>query len=249
MSKIDKKSRIPIYYQLVDIISEEISRGVYKENDQLITEREYCEKYNVSRATVRQAIGILERDGIIYKIQGKGTFIAPTKIEQPLEQFYSFGDIISKSGLKPSSEILSFESIDATNNIKKIMKLEDNEQVYKLVRLRLANNEPILFETTFLPKNRFPNLRKEAIEEYGLYSTLKSDYNTILDYATETFSATSLDETVANYLSEEKGSSSIKFERLTFEKDKIIEFTTSISKGSKFKFTTILNVFDSQNNL
>lgn len=240
MMKIDKNSRIPVYYQLVDIILEEISKGIYKENDQLITEREYCEKYNVSRSTIRQAIGLLERDGLVYKVQGKGTFIAPNKIDQPLEQFYSFGDIISKSGLKPSSKIMLFECINPTTIIKTVMKLAENEKVYKLIRIRLANNEPILYEITYLPADRFPNLEEDNISENGLYNTLKSDYKTTLDYATETFSATALSATAARALYEEKGSCSIKFERLTYENNKIIEFTTSIAKGNKFKFTTTL---------
>ena len=76
---INKESRIPLYYQLIDILIEMIEKGYISENDQLPSERELCETYNVSRSTVRQAMQELEREGYVYREHGKGTFVSPKK--------------------------------------------------------------------------------------------------------------------------------------------------------------------------
>lgn len=76
MNKISTDNRLPLYYQLYDIITEKIHSGIYNENDKLPSERELCEKYDISRATVRRAMVELEKNDYIYKKQGKGVFIS-----------------------------------------------------------------------------------------------------------------------------------------------------------------------------
>ncbi|NMB07943.1 MAG: GntR family transcriptional regulator, partial [Tissierellia bacterium] len=90
MMKIDKTSRMPLYYQLMDIIIDMIDSGELVEDDQLPSERELCEIYDISRSTVRQAIQELEKEGYIYRVHGKGTFVSKEKFRQELLEFYSF---------------------------------------------------------------------------------------------------------------------------------------------------------------
>ena len=97
MRTIDKTSRVPLYLQLMDIIIYKIENTMEK-GDKLLSEREICDKYDVSRSTVRQAISELERDGYIYKMHGKGTFVADKEVHQDLVQFYSFTDEMKKLG-------------------------------------------------------------------------------------------------------------------------------------------------------
>ena len=92
------KSKSPLYYQLAEIIIEEIKTKNLKEDDKILTEREYCEKYNLSRATVRQGIAYLEKKGYLYKIQGCGTFVSSRVLKQKLLKFYSFTEEMKKQG-------------------------------------------------------------------------------------------------------------------------------------------------------
>ena len=87
--KIDKNSKTPLYLQLMDIFIDEIDSAL-DENEQLLSEREICDKYNVSRTTVRQTMDELEKAGYIYKVHGKGTFVSSKRVEQDLIAFYSF---------------------------------------------------------------------------------------------------------------------------------------------------------------
>lgn len=74
---LSKDNKLPLYHQLADKIIEHIEDLNLSEHDKIPSEREFCEKYNISRATVRQAIAYLENKEYLYKIQGKGTFISP----------------------------------------------------------------------------------------------------------------------------------------------------------------------------
>lgn len=80
------------------MILNDIEEGKLKEHDKLLSEREYCDLYDISRATVRQAILELEKNGYIYKQQGKGTFVSPQAFKQDLLKFYSFTDEMKKLG-------------------------------------------------------------------------------------------------------------------------------------------------------
>lgn len=89
---LDERSPMSLYYQLKTILAEKIHSGQWKVNDRIPTERELCDAYGVSRATVRLALGELENEGLLYRKQGKGTFVAAPKIEQLLSGFYSFSE-------------------------------------------------------------------------------------------------------------------------------------------------------------
>src|SRR6056297_1742906 len=117
---IDKESPLSLYYQLKQIIIDMIENRELKENDKLLTEKELCQKYEISRVTVRQALKELENEDYIYKIQGKGTFVSPKKFQQQLLKFYSFTDEMKKLGKTPTSKVLKF---DITVPNKKLQEL------------------------------------------------------------------------------------------------------------------------------
>ena len=102
------QSKSPLYYQLAEIIINDIKEKNLQENDRILTEREYCEKYNLSRSTVRQAIAYLEKKGYIYKVQGCGTFVSSRVMKQKLLKFYSFTEEAKKQGKTPSSKNKSY---------------------------------------------------------------------------------------------------------------------------------------------
>src|SRR4051812_20574632 len=99
---INKNSPIPIYYQLEEHIKGLIEEGVLKPGDVLPPEREYAEKYQISRMTVRQAFTQLVNEGYLFRLQGKGTFVAERKIEKTLQGIISFTEDMRARGLKPA---------------------------------------------------------------------------------------------------------------------------------------------------
>lgn len=235
MKQVYKSSRIPLYSQLIDIIIEEIE-STMKENDQLLSEREICAKYDVSRATVRQAISEMEQDGYLYKVHGKGTFVSPKRLNQELLKFYSFTEEMKKIGKKPFSSVLEFEVISCNKKLSEKMHLNQGEEVYKFTRLRMADDVPMMVETSFVPYQRFPGIVKEDLERESMYDIFTQKFNAIFTMAEETFEPIVTSEKEAKLLNVSKQIPSLKIERYTYEKDKIIEYTVSVARGDKFKY-------------
>lgn len=241
MKNIDKNSDTPLYYQLMNIIIEQIQNKKYSINDRLPSERELCDYYNISRSTVRQAILELERDGYIYRVHGKGTFISSEKIKQNLLKFYSFTDEMKKIGKKPKSKVLDFEIIKANLKVSRKMNLEIDTKVYRFTRLRIADDEKMMLETTYLPFDKFSNLTREELEKEALYDILRNKYNIDISSAKEIFQAVITNEKEAELLDYSINMPSILIERTAYSNKEIIEYTKSIARGDTFKYSVILN--------
>ena len=235
MKMIDKKSRVPLYLQLMDILIEEIENSL-EEDDQLLSEREICETYNVSRTTVRQAINELERDGVIYKVHGKGTFVASKKVKQDLIKFYSFTEEMKKLGKKPVSKVLSFEIIEADRKISRELRIPESSKVYKFTRLRIADTTPMMLEETFVPFDLFPGITKEKLESHALYDIFREQYQIEIKMAEEHFTPVQTNEYEAKLLKIPSSLPSLRIERFTFGADHLIEYTNTIARGDKFKY-------------
>lgn len=220
----------------MDILINEIENGM-KENEKIPSEREICDLYDVSRTTVRQAISELEREGYVYIKHGKGTFVAPKKYNQNLQGFYSFTEEMKKMGKVPSSKVLKFEILQASNEIAKKMILQNDELVYKFRRIRLADEEPMMLETTYVPYSVFPGITKNMLESNALYDIFNNTFNERVEYAEEVFLPVLTNEEEGKYINVDVGSPSLKITRYAFNKNnKIIEYTVSIARGDKFRY-------------
>ncbi|OUM89967.1 MAG: GntR family transcriptional regulator [Caldibacillus debilis] len=238
---INKQSRIPLYIQLMDIIINQIERGEYKPNDKLPSERELCEKYDVSRMTVRQALLELERDGYIYKKHGLGSFVSPRSINQKLDKLYSFTEEMKKLGKHPESIIYQFETIPATKKIAEKLKISADEEMHKIIRIRLADKEPLMYETTFLPAGIFRNLTKKHLESKPMYDVFRDDYHINITKAIEKFSVTKVRAEEAKWLNVKNGDPAMLIKRYLYSGDMICEYTISVARGDKFIYSVELS--------
>lgn len=224
----------------MDVIIEQIEQNNIAENCKLPSERELCEKYNISRATVRKAIDELEKEEYIYKKQGKGTFRAPKKVNQGLFKFYSFTEEMKKLGKIPSSKIINFEITKCDDSISKKMNINIGEQIYKFTRLRLADDKPMIYEVSYVPYERFPGIIKSDLEKNAMYDIFKNKFNANFTMAKQSFSSVVTREYEAKFLQISKNIPSMMIKRLTYEGQKIIEYTISIARGDMFKYYVVL---------
>ncbi len=239
MNKIDKSSKIPLYAQLMDILINQIENYM-EENDQLDSEREICDKYGVSRTTVRQALDELEKQKNIYKVHGKGNFISSRRVEQELIKVYSFTDEMRKLGKKPISKLLNFEIAEPDSKILRKLKLKENELVYKITRIRIADDIPMIYEVTYLPYDKFNGMTKKDLEENPLYEIFKNDFKVHITSAEEVLESVSINKLESIYLDVSQGEPGLKIERTTYENKQVIEYTVSIARGDKFKYRVCL---------
>ena len=227
-------SEIPLYSQLMGIIKRSITAGALKVGDLLPSEAELCRTYDISRNTVRQAIGALEEEGYVVRKRGKGTFVTDPNTRRKGVQ-YSFTTEISQLGKTPSSTLVDFAVITPSPKIVELMGLENGVKVYRFTRVRNVNGEPLILETSYYPEYIYPNLTREMLETHSFYSLL---YHVgIVPFAAdESYEAVILDSERAALLGVEPGSCAFFHQRLTRTEDgRIYEYTRSYIRGDRVR--------------
>jgi GntR family transcriptional regulator len=238
--EIDKKSRIPLYVQLIDIIIDQITIKEFQAGEKLPFEAEMCKQYGISRTTVRQALNELERDGYIEVIHGKGTYVKEHTYNNFFGTRHSFDDEMKRSGKKSGTEVISFKTMEATKVMSKILQTDGH--VYEIIRLRFVDGQVTLHETTYLAKNRFIDLKVEDLVKKGLYTTLREKYNIRISDAMDTFSAVEVNEIIASHLKIPVGSAALNVERVGYYNEIPIEYTIEIVNGLNFAYTVELSI-------
>lgn len=232
------KNKDTLYSQLMDSLLEEIRQ--MKVGDKIPSERQLCQIYDVSRTTVRNAIIELEHNGYVTRIQGKGTFIQnPKKNRQNLSNYYSFTEATKQRGKIPKSLILEYHIERASEDIAEILHLENHELVIQIVRLRLADDEPMLLETTYIKYDDFPEITKKLLEEYPLYDIFEMKYQRKVHKVTESFFVTFVNAKQSSLLAIKANSPCLKIIRYSYDlEDHLIEYTESFAPGDKFNYET-----------
>ncbi|MET3557732.1 GntR family transcriptional regulator [Streptococcus rupicaprae] len=224
----------PLYLQLSDQLIKEIkSLG---NPQKFLSEREICRQYDVSRTTVRAALNHLEHLGYISRQHGKGTFTSSAWRDYPkLSMGYSFSEQMQSLGKKPTSQILGFGQVVADDHLSKELEVEPYAPLWYLYRSRLADDEPMMLEMTYLPVSHFPNLSAQDIEEHSLYHLFETQYNQRIQFADEIFMADLLTQEQAKLLGVKAGDACLSLTRKAYNQDRlIIEYTSSVARHDCF---------------
>lgn len=238
MFKIDKKSEIPLYQQLAHSIKKAVDEQKLKENDKIPAENEFCKIYDLSRTTVRQALDILEKDGYIYKLRGKGSYVSTPKIYQNRSSFSKFYDDMRSLGKTPVSKIISLKVKVANAYVKEKMQLEENDLICQIKWVRYGNNEPLIYETISLNYKLVDGIETKELTEKKLYDILAEEYGIKMTHGKELFYPCKLDLNEAKNLGLKENDLGMKVERIVFQGKDVVEYTTSTVRGDRFIYTT-----------
>lgn len=169
---LEKKSQSPLYQQLMIRLKNDISAGIYPSGARIPSEQQLCETYNVSRVTVRKAILDLVQEGLLVRRQGKGTFVAGTRLQRDLRHVTSFTDACAQRGQQAETRFISAQMVPATAEDAALLGLTTDETLFELIRLRLISGEPVMLEINRFPA-AFAYLKDEAAET-SLYACLQA---------------------------------------------------------------------------
>jgi len=230
-----------LYHSLGHIIRSKIQSGEWPVGQKIPSERELVNIFNISRATVRQGIENLVKEGILYRAQGKGTFVAPSKIEQGVLGLLEFSDVIKRNGLKPGVQLLGKEYIDPPLNIQMLLALSCSEPVVWLQRLLLVNEAPILIETSYFSAARFSDFLETYDEVEEPHKFIYRHYGVRVVKARETFEPVILEDKEAGLLGVQGGFPALWVEHIAFDAtEKPVAFLTSLLRGDRCRFYTDL---------
>ncbi|MFV9510857.1 GntR family transcriptional regulator [Tepidibacillus sp. LV47] len=234
---INKHSPLPIYYQLEQGIKEMIEKGQLKPGEMIPSEREWAETYDISRMTVRQAINNLVNDGYLVRKRGKGTFVAATKIEQPLKGLTSFSEDMRARGMEPGTNVLEFRTIPASPTLAQQLDIREGAEIYEIRRIRLADQFPMALETLYMPCALVPGLTREIVSG-SIYEFIETKLGLVIRSAVQIIEASVARKLEADLLQVKEGAPVLSIQRNSYlENGQSLEVVKSIYRGDRYKFT------------
>jgi DNA-binding GntR family transcriptional regulator len=171
----------PKYYQLRETLREQIE--MLQSGQPIPSENELCLAHDVSRITVRKALNDLVHQGLLYTVQGKGTFVSPHKFRvQWAQETAGFHADMARRGLSVKVRILEQMLVAADERVASELNLNLGAPVVKLVRLRYVDDKPFDIATNYLPAQLFPGLEREDMTTASLYALMRAKYGIQLDH-------------------------------------------------------------------
>ncbi len=232
---------LPLYRRIESDLRDRIRAGELAPGVQVETELELMERYGVSRATVRQALGGLIALGTLEVRRGLGTYVAAPRFEHTIGGFYSFSREIERHGLQPGTTVLELRTEPAPDDVAEALDVAPGTAMVSLRRLRLAGQDPLVVETSYLPARRFPGLETVDFSTVRLYDTLMHRYGCRPTRARETFEPVLLTADEAALLDQRRGEPALRVERTAFDQDDLpIEFCRSTVRGDRYRYSVEL---------
>lgn len=179
-------SNPPIYRQIAYQLISEIQSGRYQPGDRLSSENQLAEQFGVHRLTVRQALAFVVEQGLVYRHQGKGTFVAEPRINYSINQGTNFRHSLLELGYLPSLKILNVQIVPASESLANLLEVSLNTNLLKIKLLRSASSrmigfkipedQPLCVSLSYLSLNQFPGLSEQIYQARSLYSLLRSQF-------------------------------------------------------------------------
>ncbi|WP_240550192.1 GntR family transcriptional regulator [Candidatus Roseilinea sp. NK_OTU-006] len=241
---LDKRDPTPLYCQLKEVILSQIDSGAWSPGMQLPSERELCERFGISRITVRQALAELEMEGRLVRDQGRGTFVAPPRIAQHLTRLTGFTQDMQERGKTAGSVVLQLTVTRATAAVAHRLRLDArHRQVILLQRLRTANGEPMAVETAHLSATLCRDILCEDLTNQSLYHLLSQKYGVIPTRAEQQLEAVACPLEAAKVLGVRVGSPVLHLYRTTYSQHGCpFETVESYYRGDKYVFYAELSL-------
>ena len=242
-STIDPADIIPKYYQLAKILRQQIEDGVWKKHKSIPSERKLEIKYNLSRPTIRQAIDILVRQGYLYRVHGRGTFVSPQKLQMGIQELTSFSEDMRRRGLEPGQIFLEFGFVIPPDKVAHHLEITDpKKKVLRIKRIRTGNGIHIGIQDSYLNLPEGQNITKQELEGQGsIYAILQERLGIFPSEADETIEVTLANSEEAAQLQIPEGSPLLLNERTMWSQEReVIEFVRILYRGDRYKYLTRL---------
>ena len=209
-----RRNGLPAYKRIQEVILKRIEKGELHAGDPVGSERELARAHRVSLMTARHALAGLERDGMVERRPGAGTFVAPPKIH--FNKLMSYTEQMLGRGMAPCSKLLCAKMIEKEPEIAARLALAPNSRMVKIERVRQTQAEPFAVETCYLSADEFSDLISMSLATNSLFTVLLSRYGVNLGYADEQVDATGADKRMADLLAVPEGAPLLRIRQVIY---------------------------------
>jgi len=233
---LDKASPIPLYYQLVETLRDQIRSGELTPGQQLPPERDLGERYGISRMTVRQALQYLIREEALIAKQGLGTFVAAPKLTYDPLHMLGFTEDMLRRGAAAASRVIEQAVVEPPTSVAAQLNLRAREFATKIVRLRLSDGVPLLLETVYVPTKRFIGLDRANLAKQSLYQLMRERFGVQIAGASHTLEAVQANEYESELFGIQACLPMILLQGVTYDEgDQPIESFKAVYRGDRFQ--------------
>lgn len=236
--KVNKSAPTPAYYQLKELVREQIRKKELKPGDKLASETMLSRFHEISKMTVRQGIMGLCDEGLLYRVKGKGTFVSKPILERDLSELTSHTEKLIESGCNVTTKVLELGVMHVSDpEVAENLEISKKDNIIKLCRVRLIDDEPFVFETSFLPYKLCPGLLGEDLSKNSLYLLLENKCGLTLNNAIVSIEAIASVNEQCALLEVKHGTPLVRLKQTTYLLDgRPIQFVEVISRSGNFKY-------------
>ena len=224
-----RDSAVPLYAQLEEILRAKIAAGQWQPNERVPSENELNKSYGLSRMTARGVLTTLVNDGLLFRVPGKGTFLAPVKINAVSPAYRGVREQLEAMGYETSTAVLSVRLEGPSTRVRDRLRLEAGQAVYAIDRLRSVSGEPISLHHSFVPAHLAPGLDAHDTATEQLCVVLEKHYGLAMKRVEEHLEAASAGAAEAKHLAMRTGQPVL-----------LLEDTIGDAAGTTFEYSRIV---------
>lgn len=234
---IDASRLAPYYQQLREQMRAHIATGIWPPGSAIPSERQLASATGLSRMTVRQAVSELTHEGLLRRIQGKGTFVVTERVDREVEGVYSFTEGVLAQGRRPGSRVIRQTVTPATEEEAGLLAVEPGEPLVRLDRVRTIDDQPAVVDFVSIPVRLCPALEHEDLSASSLYAYLRARCGLPPVRSTDTIEAVAANPQLARMIDVAPGDPLILMRRLALTQNDVpIELTEEYARPDRCRY-------------
>ena len=236
-----KQDKRPLYLKIKEHIENLIDQEIYEAGDKLPSETAFAKELDVSRASLREALRVLEKEGKIVKSQGVGTFVSKPipRFKRGIEELFSVTDTIKNEGFTPGTRALEIETKKIDKHLALKMNIQENEKILKLQRVRTADDKPVVFCIDYLNTNIFPIDVDDDFSQ-SLFNLLENKYDLKIKYAVTEIIPVTAKEKLMEKLNVKKYSPLLLLEQMHYDaQERLFLYSKNYFRSDQFQFKVL----------
>lgn len=237
---LDTSSFVPYYEQVAEQVRRLIRENNLKPGQTFYSEAVLAQHLGISKMPVRHAFQKLRSEGFLLTKKGKAPVIGSGPVQWNFKELHGFSEEMRRRGLVPSTKLLSFEVQYPSPEVLKALRIRPSEQVYRMKRLRFADEDPVAITTSYIPTQSFQGFNKHDLEGTSLYYIFEHVYGRTLQRSEQLIGAISAGHEEAQLLQTKVGDALLHIKETAFDtQETALEYAISFLRGDRYAASVV----------